>query len=401
MKTLYIECNMGAAGDMLMGALCELHPDSDGFIDRLNALGIPGVSVTKKISSKCGINGTHIDVSVNGEHGDEHLHKHEHHHEYHRHHHSSMHDIEHIIGNFDLPSKVKSDILSVYRLIAEAESAAHSRPVDEIHFHEVGAMDAIADVTGVCMLINELAPEQIIVSPICTGSGHVHCAHGILPVPAPAAAYILTDIPIYSGSIKSELCTPTGAALLKHFADKFGEMPVMRINKTGYGMGIKDFDAANCVRAMLGEADADKHDCIIELACNIDDMTGEELGFASAQILAAGAVDVTSIPVYMKKNRPGIILSCLCRPGDKDRILSSIFQNTSTIGVREYECRRYVLNRSEHSISTDYGEVRVKYSDGFGAHRAKTEYDDVAALAKENGLSLRDVRSIIDKKRIK
>mgnify|MGYP004669593477 FL=1 len=165
MKTLYIECNMGAAGDMLMSALSELHPDPEKFIERLNALKIPGVLVEKKTAVKCGIKGTHIDVAVHGHHEDEHMHEH------HEHHHTGMHEIEHIVSHFDLPQKVKDDILSVYHLIAEAESYAHGAPIDEIHFHEIGSMDAVADITGVCMLMNELAPEKMVVSPICTGFG--------------------------------------------------------------------------------------------------------------------------------------------------------------------------------------------------------------------------------------
>ena len=254
MKTLYLDCNMGAAGDMLSAALLELLPPEErpGFIDELNALGIPGVEFTAQPSVKCGITGTHMEVSVNGHtEGEEHHHEHEHHeHEHHHehghthgHHHSGMHDIEHIVsGHLNVSEKVKSDVL------------AHGVPVTEIHFHEVGAMDAVADVTAVCLLMDRLSPEQVIVSPVHVGSGQVRCAHGILPVPAPATAHILTGVPIYGGEIEGELCTPTGAALLKHFATKFGGMPIMTLLQVGYGMGSKDFEAANCVRAMLGEA---------------------------------------------------------------------------------------------------------------------------------------------------
>ncbi len=261
MKTIYLDCNMGAAGDMLSAALLELLPEDERaeFVDGLNALGLPGVEFTAQPSVKCGITGTHMHVTVNGHaEGEEHRHHHEHGHEHghtHEHHHSGMHDIEHIVsGHLNIPEKVKSDILAVYKLIAEAESHAHGVPVSEIHFHEVGTMDAVADVTAVCLLMDRLSPGQVIVSPVHVGSGQVRCAHGILPVPAPATAHILTGAPIYGGRIKGELCTPTGAALLRHFADSFGDMPVMTLLRVGYGMGTKDFEAANCVRAMLGEA---------------------------------------------------------------------------------------------------------------------------------------------------
>lgn len=260
MRILYLDCGMGAAGDMLAAALLELLPEADRapFVQELNSLGIPGVEFAAEPSVKCGITGTHMAVRVNGESegGEHHHHHHEHEHGHsHEHHHSGMHDIEHIVsGHLNVPEAVKADILSVYNLIAEAESHAHGVPVTEIHFHEVGTIDAIADVTAVCLLMDRLAPEQVIASPVHVGCGQVKCAHGILPVPAPATAHILTGVPVYGGKINGELCTPTGAALLKHFASRFGDMPVMTLRSVGYGMGSKDFEAANCLRAMLGEA---------------------------------------------------------------------------------------------------------------------------------------------------
>lgn len=260
MKTLYLECNMGAAGDMLTAALLELHPNAQDFIDRFNALQIPGVHMERETSEKCGICGTHIVITVNGEEEescDEHAHSHDHspHDHTHAHHiHRSMADITEMIQGLELAEDIKKDAVAVYRLIAEAESQAHGKPVSEIHFHEVGTMDAVADVVSVCMLMRELKPERIAASPVHVGSGHVRCAHGILPVPAPAVAYILRGIPIYGGRVRGELCTPTGAALLKYFVHEFGNMPVIRVERIGYGMGKKDFEMANCVRAMLGES---------------------------------------------------------------------------------------------------------------------------------------------------
>ncbi len=283
MRTLYLDCGMGAAGDMLAAALLELIPDSDEFLEKVNGLGIPGVSVEREVSVKCGITGTHMKVWVNGteeessdhdheehhheehgsshehhhhheEHGHSYSHEHHHHHGEHGHSHNSMSAIRHIVeGHLSLPEKVKKDIMAVYELIAQAESQVHGVPVTEIHFHEVGTMDAIADITMVCLLMDRLSPERVVASPIHTGSGQIRCAHGILPVPAPATAYILKGVPIYGGSIKGELCTPTGAALLKYFATEFGTMPVMKTESIGYGMGKKDFEAANCLRAFWGE----------------------------------------------------------------------------------------------------------------------------------------------------
>ncbi len=381
---------MGAAGDMLMSALSELHPNPENFIQRLNALKIPGVEVKRNVSVKCGITGTHVDVTVHGHHEDAHMH------EQHEHHHMGMCEIEHIVSHFELPQKIKNDILSVYRIIAEAESHVHGVPIDEIHFHEIGSMDAVADITGVCMLINELAPEKIVVSPVCTGFGQVKCAHGILPVPAPAAAYILCNIPIYGGNIEGELCTPTGAALLKYFADEFNAMPVMRVSKTGYGMGKKDFETANCVRAMIGIT-GDVSETVTEISCNIDDMSAEELGFAFEKIMDSGALDVFTAPIGMKKNRQGILLTCLCRKEDTEKISEVIFRYTSTIGLRMSEKKRKTLERQSEIIKTKYGDIRIKRSRGFGTERVKAEYDDTSVVAEKLGISINDARKLIEK----
>lgn len=402
MKTLYLDCSMGAAGDMLAAALLELLPDPDAFVAELNALAIPDVKFSREASVKCGITGTHLQVTVHGEeegaHDHHHAHSHDHHdHAHSHHHHASLHDIEHIVrGHLSLPATVADNVMAVYRLIADAESKAHGKSVSEIHFHEVGTMDAIADITAVCLLMHRLAPDEIIVSPVHVGSGQVHCAHGILPVPAPATATILQDVPIYGGSIQGELCTPTGAALLKHFADSFGEMPVMRTSAIGYGMGKKDFPAANCVRALLGERSAASDD-VIELCCNIDDMTGEAIGYAFDKLFAAGALDVYTIPIGMKKSRPGHLLHVICREADKDALVRALFAHTTTIGIRENRFRRYTLDRRIETIETADGPVRRKCSTGYGVSREKFEHDDLARIADAQGLSLREAEARVRK----
>ncbi len=413
MKLLYLDCSMGAAGDMLTAALTALLPDPNGFIKELNALGIPEVEYHKTPSVKCGITGSRISVTVNGveecahehehhhehehEHYHEHEHEHEHHHEHeheHGHRHTGMSEIKRILSGLSLPEKVKSDAARVYRIIADAESAVHGVPVEQIHFHEVGNKDAIADVVAVCLLMYRLAPDEVVVSPICTGSGQVKCAHGVLPVPAPATAHILQGMPIYAGEIKCELCTPTGAALIKHFADRFGTMPLMRVSATGYGMGSKDLPAANCVRAMLGETE-DREDEAVELSCNIDDMTAEEIGCASALLLQNGAKDVYTVPIGMKKSRPGILLNVICDKADREKMLCLIFKHTSTLGVREHIFRRYILERNTDTLHTKYGEVRRKTSVGYGVKREKYEYDDIVRIAEENGMSLSEARRAV------
>ena len=398
---------------MLTAALLELLPNGDEFLSELNGLNIPGVAFLREPSVKCGIHGTHIAVKVNGEEETEraHDHSHEHGHEHsnsneheckhehshdsaHIHHHNGMHEIEHIMENLPISAKVKSHVLAVYSLIAEAESYVHDVPVTNVHFHEVGTMDAIADITAVCMLMDRLSPKEVIVSPVHVGSGYVQCAHGILPVPAPATAYILRDVPIYGGRIKSELCTPTGAALLKHFATKFGDMPVMKTEAIGYGMGKKDFPIANCIRALLGETE-ECSDTIVQLCCNLDDMTAEAIGFAEEQLFAAGALEVYTIPAQMKKSRPGILLSVLCQEKEKAKIIRLIFQHTTTLGIRENISRRYILSRDVKNIKTELGDVRVKMSSGYGVVREKFEYEDIARIAREQGISLADVTKLI------
>lgn len=378
MKKLYLDCGMGAAGDMLTAALLELFEDKDAILAELNALGIPGVRYIAEKSEKCGIGGTHIRVLVDGHEEDEH-----------RHHHSGMEDIAHIVGHLSVSDRVRKEILEIYDIIAQAESQVHGVPVAQIHFHEVGAMDAIGDITAVCYLMEKLNVGQVYASPVCVGSGQVRCAHGLVPVPAPATACILQGIPIYGGQIKSELCTPTGAALLKHFVTEFGDMPLMEFSAIGYGMGKKDFDAPNCVRAMLGTATG-KAEQVLELSCNLDDMTGETIGFATEQLMEAGALDVFTTAIGMKKNRPGILLTVLCRPADKETLLPFIFKHTTTLGVREKLCNRYTLTRRTEVVQTPNGPVRQKIATGYGVERRKYEYEDLAKIARETGASLTD-----------
>lgn len=486
MKTLYIECAMGAAGDMLTAALLELMPDKEAALAKLNAMGIPGVVFEAEPSAKCGITGTHMRVLIHGEeegavpcghthehhhdhahehhHEHEHDHVHEHHHEHehhahahahehvqedahchdsdahdhahhhehdaHHHAHHGMVEIRRLIAELAVSETVKEKVLAVYQSIAEAESRVHGAEVDQIHFHEVGSMDAVADVTAVCLLMELLAPEQVIVSPIHVGSGTVLCAHGRLPVPAPATALILEGIPIYGGSVQGELCTPTGAALLKTFADSFGPMPPMTVAKTGYGMGTKDFEQANCLRAMLGESfpmngigskmqtaqDAEGENTggcgaagkdtetenpaghesrITEISCNLDDMTGEDIAFAAERILQAGALDVFTESIYMKKGRPAVKLTVLARPEDEERLAGEIFRHTSTIGVRIHTDRRYELARRSEQRKTPLGTIEVKISEGFGVRKEKIEFASLKEIAETSGKRLAEVRAAL------
>ncbi len=436
MKILYIDCGMGAAGDMLMGALVSLLPsetEQKEFIEKLNQAGIPDVTVYLENDVKCGITGKHVKVLVHGheeesldrhEHGHEEesrdWHEHEHSHETDKHNceghghshgyghdhghdhsqghhqHASMTDIEHMISRLSVSNTVKLDVRAIYRMIAEAESKVHGKEVSEVHFHEVGMADALCDITGCAMLLEKLQPDKIVVSPVNVGFGKVRCAHGILPVPAPAAAYLLQGVPCYAGRIEGELCTPTGAAILKYYADRFAEMPPMVMNIVGYGTGQKDFAAANVVRAVLGETGSSDEE-VIELVCNLDDMTAEEIGYAEELLLEQGALEVYTTAVGMKKSRPGILLSVMCKEESRDRMIRLIFQHTSTIGLREKRCGRVILKREEYTFHSSIGDIRMKESSGYGVVKRKPEYEDLKRIAEKNGMSIGEVKLIIEK----
>lgn len=443
MRILYLDCSMGAAGDMLTAALLELFDNKDEMIRKLNKFGIPKVTFSSEDALSNGIRGRRSIVKIDGmeeelsdfhEHDDhnhnhdhkhcnehdhdnihdrehvhehnheyehhhghdhEHNHEHEHHHDHeHPHVHRGMKEITEIVNSLEISPEVRKDILEVYNIIAAAESASHNVNVTEIHFHEVGTLDAIADIAAVCFLINELNVDKIVASRINVGGGYVHCAHGILPVPAPATAHILKGIPIYSGRVLSELTTPTGAALLKYFVDEYKDMPPMNVEKIGYGLGKKEFEVLNAVRVFLGESE-DKRDLVYELSCNVDDMTGEDISFAIERLFEGGAREVYVIPIIMKKSRPGNLIRVMCTERDKENLVKLIFKHTTTIGIREVETKRYILDREIKKVDTEFGETRVKESSGYGVTRKKFEYDDLAKIASENNLSLAKVRDKI------
>ncbi|MDR1217157.1 MAG: nickel pincer cofactor biosynthesis protein LarC [Oscillospiraceae bacterium] len=414
---IYLECAMGAAGDMLMAALYELLPDGAAFTRRLETLGIEGVRIEFEKVSKNGIMGTHARVTVGGQeeithdaepledghhthtHADGHTHSHGRPHG-HEHSHAgeparsdhagyAVQDIRALISGLDLPENVKADALAVYGLLAGAEAAVHGSDADSVHLHEVGSLDAVADIVGCCLLVHMLGADDISASPVHVGAGFVRCAHGVLPVPAPATAHILKGVPVYGGPVRGELCTPTGAALLRHFVKRFGYMDAVSVGKIGYGMGRKDFDRPNCLRAFLCEPVRDaseERDDILEITCNLDDMTPEAIGAATERILEGGALDVFTAPVYMKKGRPAVLLTCLCNPDDRPAMADLIFRHTTTAGIRVKPCSRDKLRYSFKKVHTPYGDIRIKLTSGHGVKRGKPEYDDVAAAARAHSV---------------
>ena len=389
MKMLYLECGMGAAGDMLAAALLDLYEDPEAMVGRLNALHLEGISYALERGHSCGVAAMRLHVLCHGE--EEHEHEHGHGHAHHAHRHLS--DIESMVDGMAVSARVRENIKQVYRRIAEAEGHAHGCEVGEVHFHEVGMLDAVGDVTAVCVMMDDLGIDRVMASPVHVGAGVVRCAHGTLPVPAPATAWILRDVPTYGGEIASELCTPTGAALIRHFAEGFGPQPVMRVARVGYGMGQKVFERMNCVRAFLGWADdgQDRDGVVYEMSCNLDDMTAERMGYAAERVMEAGALDVWTVPAVMKKGRPGAVFSCLCTGARHDAVLRAIFAHTTTIGVREVETSRHVLARHFVTRQTPWGEVGIKIASGYGVERAKPEFEDIARMAGALGVSIEEV----------
>lgn len=449
MKILYIECAMGCAGDMLTAALFELLSEEQkaAFLEKMNGLGLPGVRVAAEPAVTCGIAGTHMAVTVHGQeegehdhhhhdhdhhdHGDhhhdhhehdhghghtvphlhvhDHIHDHDHEHDHvhdhdhhdhdhphehgheHHHHHASPDHIRGLIDGMDLPEEVKVRARGVYDAIARAEAKAHGCPVGEVHYHEVGALDAVADVVGACYALWLLSPDRIVASPVHVGSGTVRCAHGVMPVPAPATANLLTGVPAYGGEVFGELCTPTGAALLVTFAQSFGPMPALAADRVGCGVGRKVFDRPNCVRAFLGESGGGANGAISELVCNIDDMTPEALAYACEQLLSEGALDVYTLPGTMKKGRSGHLLTVLCDPDREEALARAVLTHTTTIGLRVRRCEKYFLTPGAATVSTPYGEIDVKTAEGFGLTKVKPEHDSVAAAARAHGVPYQTV----------
>ena len=417
MRILYLDCGMGAAGDMLAGALVSLlsKEEQESFIKMINNIGVDGVKVSLSDDAKCGITGKHFKVEIDGveEHSHD-VHEHEHHHEHeqehgHHHEHGDGHNDNdnhghHHHGTDPFPKELETvaekldcpnDIQKVYELLAEAEAKVHGKDVSEIHFHEVGMKDALIDIASVVYLMNKLKVDKVVVSPVNVGFGKVKCAHGILPVPAPATAELVKGIPTYAGRFEGELLTPTGAALLKYYADEFSYQPLMNVIKCGYGTGNKNFESANVVKAVLGEVtDELISENVIELNCNVDDMSAEDMAYATKALIENGAKDAFVTPVIMKKGRSGMLLTVLCSAVDKERFVSLIFKHTSTIGIRVKETERIILNRHEETVHTKLGDVRVKYSEGYGVKREKPEFEDLRKLAEENNISVAEARKI-------
>ena len=412
-KTLYLECNSGISGDMTVGALLDLGADRKVLEDALASLGVDGYHLHFGTTEKCGIKAYDFDVHLEYEehvhehchdhdhehthdHGDhdhdhgDHDHDHEHTHDHghthdhmHPHTHRNLYDIYTIIDRLQSSDKVKQLARRIFEIVAEAESKAHGLPIDQVHFHEVGAIDSIVDIISTAVCLDNLGIEKVIVSPLAEGQGYVRCQHGTLPVPVPATANIAQayGLKLRFTETPGEMVTPTGAAIAAALSTGASMPKNYRIVKIGIGAGNKDFDHANILRAMLiEEEEEEKTDGLELLETNLDDCIGEALGYTMNLLLKAGANDVWYTPIYMKKNRPAYMLSVLCRESNREVMEDIIFTHTTSIGIRRFPAERTALDRRKIQVETAYGTADVKVCSYKGKNYCYPEYDSVSAL---------------------
>lgn len=420
-KILYLECNSGISGDMTVGALLDLGADREVLERALGSLGVEGYHLYFGRAVKCGLDAYDFDVHLEEEghehghdhecgeshghdhehehgHGEGHFHDHEHTHSHsHGHSHSHIHrnlsDIYRIIERLDSKEEVKELARNMFLIVAEAEAKAHGLPIDEVHFHEVGAIDSIVDIISVAVCLDNLGVKDVVVSPLAEGHGQIRCQHGVIPVPVPATANIAAahGLALRLTDREGEMVTPTGAAIAAAVRTREKLPAACRIVKTGMGAGKKDFDHANVLRAMLLETAGEEADEMWVLESNIDDCSGEMLGFAMEMLLEAGAADVWSTPIFMKKNRPACLFSVLCRKDMIQKMENVIFEHTTTIGIRRYSVARTVLERRKAVAETRFGKVEVKICSGNGKTYFYPEYESIRAICKAQQVDFQTV----------
>ena len=378
MKTAYFDCFAGISGDMIAGAFIDAGLDFNFLEKTLAGLELTGYELSYEKKLKNGISGTSFIVNVKKDQP-----------------HRRLRDITELIMSSSLNEKVKNDAISIFSILGKAEAHIHVKSIEEIHFHEVGAVDSIIDICSAALAFHSLEIENVISSPVNTGKGYVKCAHGMLPVPAPATAEILKGIPVFATDTAAELTTPTGAAIISHFAGSFAPLPEIKIEKIGYGAGSRDLDIPNLLRIYVGETSAKQgilSDEVIEIETSIDDMNPEFYSYLFNVLLDAGALDVALIPVFMKKNRPGHILKVITPPAESDSIISRIFTETSTSGVRVTRTSRKILTRKTLPVETPYGVINVKVHVMNGkAVTISPEYEECRIIAMENDIPLKNV----------
>ncbi len=392
MTVLYYDCFSGISGDMHLGAMIDLGVDPKFLIDQLGRLDLSGYELKITRDQKKGITGTKVDVVL-----DENPHGHDHGHHQDHHHHRNLEDISRIIDDSDLSKAVKDRSIRMFRKLAEAEGKIHNKPIQEVHFHEVGAIDSIVDIVGAAICIESIAPDMIMSSAVELGGGFVKCEHGTFPVPAPATAEILAGVPVKSGAAPFETTTPTGALILACNADKFGPMQDLRISKTAYGIGNRDMDIPNVLRIYLAESTGHAESSpetrkALLMECNIDDMNPEMYGYVMDLLFGLGADDVFITPIMMKKARPASKLSVLCSPDKKQIMTETLLTHTTSLGVRSYEVDKTMLEREFSKIKTKYGEVTMKTAIYRGKQlKSKPEYEDCIRLAREHEIPVQKI----------
>ena len=407
-RTLYLDCFAGASGDMLVGAMLDCGLDFELLRSELLKLGVEGYELSLKRVDRSGISAAKFDVHLTGEPHSHELHRnYEHSHELNpqsvicnpQSHHRALSEIKQIISSSSLSDRVKQRAQSIFQRIGEAEAKIHNIPIEAVHFHEVGAIDSIVDIVGACIAFDGLKIERIISSPLHVGSGVFQCAHGTYSVPGPATAELLKGVPIYSKDVEGELVTPTGAAIISTLADSYGPLPMMKIEKIGYGAGTRDYPKfPNALRAIIGELeeDADRTPgAVTVIEANIDDLNPQIFGYLMEKALSAGALDIFYTPAQMKKNRPGVLLTLLCNPPDRERMCDLIFRETTTLGVRYRNELREILTREFVTVETEYGPIRIKVSrarDG-RVMNASPEFEDCRVAAEKSGVGLRDAQT--------
>jgi uncharacterized protein (TIGR00299 family) protein len=378
MRIAYFDCFAGASGDMILGALLDAGVEPEVWQRELNKLNLSGYELKIDRVQKQGIAATAVRVLVSERSRERHL-----------------AEIEELIGTSQLPAEVKEESVKVFRRLAVAEARVHGTTPDQIHFHEVGAIDAIIDIVGAVVGLRLLGIEEVYLSALPLGHGFVDCAHGRLPLPAPATVELLQGVPVLSRDVEGELVTPTGAAILTTLARGFGPLPAMTVEGIGYGAGQKDFPFPNLLRLLVGTTSATldaRMETLTLLEANIDDLNPEFYGHLMERLFAAGALDVYLTPVQMKKNRPGVVLSVACPPAQAEALAALIFAETTTIGLRRQEVQRWALARERVEVETPYGTVGVKVARlGGKAMTASPEYEDCRRLALESGVPLKEV----------
>jgi len=377
MKIAYFDCFAGISGDMVLGALVDAGLSLDVLTAELKKIEISGYSLKSESVVKNGITGTKITVSTEESH-----------------HHRGLTEILNLIAESTLDQWVKESSTKAFERLAEVEAAIHNTTVDKIHFHEVGAVDAIVDIVGAMIGVHHLGFDKVYASRIHVGTGFVECAHGTIPIPAPATAALLKSVPTYSTGIEAELTTPTGAAIVTTLAESFGVMPEMTVEEIGYGAGSRDLSIPNLLRVSIGVTEAGQYetDTVLLIETNIDNMNPELYEHVFERLLAAGALDVFTTPITMKKSRPGIILSVLTPPALENTLLEIIFTETTTIGVRLQHLQRRKLSREIKTVETEYGPVQVKVaSHGDRVVNVAPEYEDCKKIAEEKGIPIQDV----------